>query len=176
MANVWAVARVIINREFFVSQQLTDHDVIHYLPRYRIADGRNRRGPWRRKRWHRRPLYPGYAFIEHASVPALRSLATVLSDIVGLVMVGDQLATSPALDRDLAALKASEGASGFVPAPAIADVPMFQVGHLVLVRSGPFRGQTGSVGRISDDTVSVTLDMLGRKLDVKHTIAALEAA
>jgi transcription antitermination factor NusG len=179
MANTWAVARVTTSREFFIAEQLTDHDIAHYVPRFRLEDARNRRGPWgRRKRFHKRPLYPGYAFVAVASLPALWPLAAVLSDIVGVVMCGEQIATSPLLDRKIAELQASEDANGFVPAPENADAPTFKVGHLVLIKGGVFKGQSGTIEKVSTDGVSVivSLELLGRQVPVPHGLDAVEAA
>jgi transcription antitermination factor NusG len=180
MANVWAVARVTTSREFFIAEQLKDYAIEHYLPRFRMPDNRNRARSLYRRRWrfHKRPLYPGYLFVEHASVSVLCDLATVLSDVLGVVMVGEEVATSPRLNADIAALKASEDANGFVPMPECVEAPTFKVGHLVLIKGGLFKGYTGKIEQVSTDggAVSVALQMFGRQVPVPHSIDAVEAA
>jgi transcription antitermination factor NusG len=124
-------------------------------------------------------LYPGYVFVAVASLAALHPLATVLTDVVGLLRDRDgKVATSPLLDRKVTELKASEDAHGYVPPPAHAIAPVYARGVILQVRAGPLAGQVGKVSNPDDGGGGVVLDleMFGRVMPLAYRPDQLAAA
>jgi transcriptional antiterminator RfaH len=112
----------------------------------------------------RRPLFPGYVFIEHRGADiSWRPLLSTIG-VRALVMAGSKPANLPA--GFVESLKARE-IDGCIGRP---EMP-FQIGQLVTIQGGPFDGLICQIIDMRErDRVVVLLDLLSQQTRV--TVAA----
>lgn len=164
----WLVARVMTSIEEAVVGRLCRLSIESYWPKFReqIVDKRTHR-----KRFIVRPLYPCYLFVKSSAFYFLFDV----EGITGVVMRGDEPATSYRLDNEVDKMRASER-EGLVPAPVVEEAPRLRVGSRVVILSGVLRGHVGECREIRNHQAQVVTNLFGGETPVWHSESDLAVA
>jgi transcription antitermination factor NusG len=166
--SAWLVARVITNAERIVSDRLLARDTESYWPRYReaVVDKRTHR-----KRYVVRPLYPCYLFVRAKAFYFLYHV----EGIVGIVMRGEEPATSKRLDEEIAKLRDGES-EGLVARPIAEQAAKLLVGSNVVILNGLLRGHFGTCSELRGGRAKVVTKLFGGETPVWHSERDLAVA
>lgn len=145
-----------------VAEQLAQKRVGHLLPLYDVQS------QWKdRKKWVRKPLFPGYLFV-HVLGDEDLATAWYTRGVVHVVSNGDGPVCVP--EEQIEAVRR------LVDAPVDVDPwPYLKRGRRVRVRAGPLSGVEGYVSRRKDiHRIVVTVDLLGRAVAAEINPECLE--
>ena len=137
-----------------------------YLPQYL-----RRRRHARRTDWIKAPLFPRYVFVEmDLEFDRWRAVASTIG-VTHIICHGDAPAPLPsAVIKEICSREDDKGVVAMDPA-----IP-FDHGDVVKITSGPFVDQAAWFECVDDETrVVLLLDMLGRKIEVRVPMEAVEA-
>ncbi len=162
----WYVAQTHSRSEFQALAHLRRQGFLTYLPQYL-----KKRRHARRVDAVRRPLFPGYLFInmdvERIRWRAIRSTVGIRS----LICNGELPTAVP--EGVVEGIRAHEDEGGLVP---VVEPAPFEKGETVRISHGAIRGQVGLFDCESDEErVFVLLSLMGRQLRVRVPATAISA-
>jgi transcriptional antiterminator RfaH len=155
-AAAWMAVSTHPHREHFALENLERQGFIVYCPVVR-----RRRSHARRMDVVKRPLFPGYLFVNIKTKPASWRLILSTYGVRNLVRCGDQPCL---LDASfIEALQARE-VDGAIVRPAVP----YQVGQQVQITAGGFDGVVGTILALDEkDRITVLLDLMNRPIKTR---------
>ena len=145
------------NQEYQAQKYLKGHDVVHFLPTYHMASSRTDRVVTLK-----RPLFPGYIFVNIEIPGAQKQLVLKSPGFCGLVSFSGKPA--PVTDQTIESLQIVTGAASGDVRPH----PLVKPGQKVRVTEGPFRNAVGVLwdGTSQKKQLVIEVSFLGRAVSV----------
>jgi transcriptional antiterminator RfaH len=166
----WNVVQTKPNQERRAQANLTDQGLRTYLPVLRQVTTRRDRTVE-----ERRPLFPGYMFVEGAHSSTRLVTISSTRGVTRVIMAGEE---KPAAlpNEEIMLLRAREDDDGFVVLDEHQDDGLRR-GDRIRVAHGPLYGLAGTVQYTrGTERVRVLLDLLGRRVQTDVAAKALERA
>ena len=157
MPTQWYAASLQSNQEYQAQKYLQGHDVVHFLPTYRLTSSRKDRAVTLI-----RPLFPGYIFV-YIEIPGeQKRLVLKAPGVCGLVSFSGKPAAIA--NQIIESLHIVTGAATGEVRPH----PLVKPGQMVRVADGPFKNAVGILcdAATHKKQLVIELSFLGRAVAV----------